>query len=118
MPSDSSTDATPIPESAPLYETDAGAVLYCDCCGRFQVTFDEIVLLLTTPGCGRLLDTMAQVVPHAREAPPRWWRLYTPTDAGPISVTVRSSELLDLYDLLKGASVMLELGHLLDTATP
>jgi hypothetical protein len=105
------------PETECLFETEHGTVLHCACCRRFQVTFDEVVLLLDRRDFQRLLSTVETAAEQVRGMPHRWWRLYTPTDAGEVSVPVRSDELLELRDLLKGAAVMHELDDLLETVT-
>lgn len=117
MAADSLPDAAFDPDTAVLYETVRGSVLHCDCCGRFQITFDEIVLLLGRQDFQRLLRTVETAAGQVREAAPRWWRFYTPTDAGEVSVPVRSSELMGLCDLLKGAAVMHELDDMLEDVT-
>ena len=117
MPSDSLPDAVLDAENAHLFETERGAILHCTCCGRFQVTFDEIVLLLDAQDFQRLLRTVETAAKRVRGVSSRWWRLYTPTDAGEVSVPVQSDELLELYDLLKGAAVMHELDDMLDAVT-
>ena len=114
MTADSLLDAAFDPETKFLFETEHGTVLHCACCGRFQVTFDEVVLLLDRRDFQRLLRTVETAAEQVQGAPSRWWRLYTPTDAGEVSVPVRSSELVELCDLLKGAAAMLELGTMLD----
>lgn len=117
MTADSLPDAAFDPETACFFETERGTVLHCTCCGRFQVTFDEIVLLLDTPDFQALLCTVEEAARQVRGVPRRWWRLHTPTDAGEVRVPVQSDELLELYDLLKGAAVMHELDDLLETVT-
>jgi len=104
-------------DSPYLFETTNGAVLHCDCCDRFQVMFDDVLLLLTQREFSQLLHTVAATAETVRDAAPRWWRLSTPTGAGEVTVPVKSSELLELADLLQGAAVMRELDDMLKTAT-
>jgi len=99
-----------------LFKTANGAVLHCDCCDRFQVMFDDVLLLLTKREFRQLLHTVAAAAEAVRDAAPRWWRLSTPTDAGEVSVPVKSGELLELCDLLQGAAVMRELDAMMNAA--
>ena len=104
------------PASPALFETAHGAVLHCACCDRFQVMFDDVLLLLTKRDFEQLLHTVAAAAKKVQGHPPRWWRLATPTDAGEVRVPVQSDELLALHDLLKGAAVMHELDAMLTEA--
>jgi hypothetical protein len=92
-------------------------VLHCDCCDRFQVMFDDVPLLLTKQDFRQLLHTVKAAAETVRDAAPRWWRLYTPTDAGAVSVPVQRGELLELHDLFRGAAVMHELEDIVEVAT-
>jgi len=104
-------------DSPYLFETANGAVLHCDCCDRFQVMFDDVLLLLTKREFRQLLHTVQAAAETVRDAAPRWWRLCTPTDAGEVTVPVKSGELLELADLLQGAAVMRELDAMMNAAT-
>jgi len=59
-------------ESLYLFETANGAVLHCDCCDRFQVMFDDVVLLLTKRDFEQLLHTVAAAAEQMRDHPPCW----------------------------------------------
>lgn len=114
MAADSLPDSVLDPEAPCLFETNHGTVVHCTCCGRFQVTFNGIVLLLGVKDFERLLHTAAAAAERVRNHPPRWWCLSVPTDAGEVCALVKSDELLELCDLLKGAAAMRELDAILN----
>ena len=98
-----------------LFDTSDGVVLYCDCCGRIQITFRGLSLLISV----REFDVLCRTIAKAWEdlddedlgdkSSARTWRLSADTDAGNISVTLRLDELRALRHLLNGAYAMMTL---------
>jgi hypothetical protein len=93
-----------------LFETPDGSVLHCACCGRLQIAFRGLTLLITRDRFGTLRGTVAEAWEAMQEhASARAWRLSATTDAGDLSVTLRPDELRGLQRLLSGAAAMLTL---------
>ena len=93
-----------------LFDTSDGVVIHCECCGRVQVTFRGLSLLISV----REFDVLCRTVAKAWEdldeqADARTWRLSADTDAGDVSVTLHVDELRALRYLLNGAYAMMTL---------
>jgi len=109
-----SSDSFCEPDSPYLFTTEHGAVLQCSCCGRLQLMFDDIVLLLTRRDFRCLHKAVASAMQRIEDAPPSWWRLAAPGSPTENSVRVHSEEVEALHELLCGAAAMLELDVLLE----
>lgn len=93
-----------------LFDTPDGAVVHCDCCGRIQVTFRGLSLLISVRQFDVLCRTVAKAWEDIEEDDgTRTWRLSADTDAGDVSVTLRFNELRALRHLLNGAYAMMTL---------
>ena len=104
------------PTSPVLFETSRGRIIHCTCCGRFQIQFDSLVLLLDTSGFWSLRRTIARAATPREEAPASW-TLQTQTDAGEVRVPAMDREaLLAFHDLLDGAAALRELQLLVEEA--
>jgi hypothetical protein len=98
-----------------LFETPRGRVVHCTCCGRFQIEFDHLLLLLDTPGFWSFRRTIQQGA-TPREAAPASWTLQAHTDAGEVRVpNMDRAALLALHDLLDGAAALRELQVLIES---
>lgn len=98
-----------------LFDTPDGAVVHCDCCGRIQVTFRGLSLLISVRQFDVLCRTVAKAWDDIEEDDgTRTWRLSADTDAGDVSVTLRFNELRALRHLLNGAYAMMTLRDTLD----
>ncbi len=89
-----------------LYDTRDGHVFRCACCGRIQIEFRGLTLLIDTEEFETLLGTLAEVLDEIDEAASDSWRLAAPTDAGEVSIRLGVDELQALYELLAGAQAM------------
>jgi hypothetical protein len=89
-----------------LYETRDGHVFRCACCGRIQIEFRGLTLLIDTDEFEALLGTLAEVLDEIDDESSDSWRLAAPTDAGEVSVRLDIDELQALYELLAGAQAM------------
>lgn len=101
-----------------LFKTSNGSILHCGCCGRIQIAYRGLLLLITVDE----FDTLRKTVSHAwdeidaaKEAPA--WRLSADTDTGGVSVNLRLEELRELHHLLQGAASMLALRNGLSAVT-
>lgn len=93
-----------------LFDTSDGAVLHCDCCGRIQITFRGLSLLISVREFDVLCRTVAKAWEDLDEVDdPSTWRLSADTDAGDVSVTLHIDELRALRRLLNGAYAMMTL---------
>ncbi|WP_157621518.1 hypothetical protein [Salisaeta longa] len=98
------------PSSPYLYATVRGTVLHCACCGRFQLIFDETVLLLSARDVRRLQRVVrAAVQANGASRPLRIGR--AGTDAPPTCIP--AADLAALHALLDGAAAMHELSTIL-----
>jgi hypothetical protein len=95
-----------------LYDTRSGRVLRCTCCGRIQIEFAGLTLLIDADQFETLLGTVVQVLGGMDEG--ETWTLAAPTDAGDVSAVFRTEELEALYELLAGAQAMRTLGERLE----
>jgi hypothetical protein len=89
-----------------LYDTRAGRVLRCTCCGRIQIEFRGLALLVDAEEFETLLSTVVEVLDRIEEDDAGPWRLAAPTDAGEVSASLDAQELQTLYELLTGAQAM------------
>ncbi len=89
-----------------LYDTRNGHVFRCACCGRIQIEFRGLTLLIDTDEFETLLGTLAEVLDEIDGDTSDAWRLSTPTDAGEVSVQLTRDQLRALYELLAGAQTM------------
>lgn len=89
-----------------LFDTRDGQVLRCACCGRIQIEFRGLTLLVDTDEFETLLGTLVEVLDKVRDDNPGSWRLAAPTDAGEVSVRLELGELRALHKLLDGAQAM------------
>jgi len=89
-----------------LYDSRDGRVLRCDCCGRIQIEFRGLALLIDAAAFENLLGTVIEVLNSLEGNEDASWRLSAPTDAGPVSATLNVEALRTLYDLLAGAQAM------------
>lgn len=93
-----------------LYDTRNGSVLRCACCGRIQIEFRGLTLLIDAEEFETLLGTVVEVLDELEGGEDGGWRLAAPTDAGEVSATLDANELRALYELLAGAQAMRTLG--------
>lgn len=89
-----------------LYDARDGRVLRCECCGRIQIEFRGLALLIDADAFEALLGTTVEVLDELEEREDASWRLSAPTDAGEVSATFDADELEALYELLAGAQAM------------
>lgn len=103
----------------PLFETDRGCVLHCDCCGGLQLHFGNAILGLSAPDFDPLRETIRALEQDAGE----WSRavvLPGRTRTGRERATIfvgetgvgfafDADELTELHRLLEGARLFLEL---------
>lgn len=89
-----------------LFETRDGRVLRCACCGRIQIEFRGLTLLVDTDEFETLLGTLDEVLDRVEDDNSGSWRLAAPTDAGEVSVRLEHGELRALHKLLDGAQAM------------
>jgi len=89
-----------------LYDTRDGHVFRCACCGRIQIEFRGLTLLIDTDEFETLLSTLAEVLDEIDADASDSWRLAAPTAAGEVSIQLTVDELQALYDLLAGAQAM------------
>jgi len=89
-----------------LYDTRDGHVFRCACCGRIQIEFRGLTLLIDTEDFETLLGTLAEVLDEIDADASDSWRLAAPTDAGEVSIRLGVDELQALYELLAGAQAM------------
>jgi hypothetical protein len=94
-----------------LYDTRDGHVFRCECCGRIQVEFRGLTLLIDTDEFETLLGTLAEVLDEIDAGASDSWRLAAPTDAGEVTIRLNVDELQALYELLAGAQAMRSLGE-------
>jgi len=93
-----------------LFETPDGSIVHCACCGRIQIAFRGLTLLITVDE----FDTLCRTVAGAWEEiddrdDAHAWRLSAETDTGDVSVTLQIDELQALRELLNGAYAMMVL---------
>ena len=101
-----------------LYETRGGHVFRCACCGRIQIEFCGLTLLIDTEEFEALLGTLAEVLDEIDADASDSWRLAAPTDAGEVSIRLSVDQLRALYDLLAGAQAMRTLEERLGAVAP
>lgn len=89
-----------------LYDSRDGRVLRCACCGRIQIEFRGLTLLIDTEEFETLLGTLAEVLDEIDDESSDSWRLAAPTDAGEVTIRLSVDQLRALYDLLAGAQAM------------
>ncbi|MFB6249431.1 MAG: hypothetical protein ABEL97_12755 [Salinibacter sp.] len=89
-----------------LYNTRRGRVLRCACCGRIQIEFCGLTLLVDADEFETLLGTVAGILDDIEDGAEGGWRLAAPTDAGEVSASLDADELRALYELLAGAQAM------------
>jgi len=89
-----------------LYDSRDGRVLRCECCGRIQIEFRGLALLIDAEEFEALLGTTLEVLDELEDRENASWRLAAPTDAGEVSATFDAEELQALYELLAGAQAM------------
>lgn len=95
-----------------LYRTPDGSVMHCNCCGRIQVAFRGLTLLITVKEFDGLCRTVAQVwedIDPEEDVCSR--RVSADTDAGEVSVTLQIDELRALRRLFNGAYAMMTLQY-------
>ena len=103
----------------PLFETDHGCVLHCDCCGGLQLHFGNAILGLSASDFDPLRQTIAaleqdasRVVAARRSRGRRARRRERATiyvgDTG-IGFAFDAGELVELHRLLEGARLFLDL---------
>ena len=101
-----------------LFETPGGSVLHCPCCGRMQIVFDGLTLLVQRSCFEQLQPEVAQAGAIRRGAEGGWFRLVVPTDVGRVTVPMSARKITALQTLLGGAQAMLDLeDHLQTVAT-
>ena len=86
-----------------LYDTRDGRILRCACCGRIQIDFRGLALLIDAEEFETLLGTVVEVLDRVEDGDAGPWRLAAPTDAGKVSASLDVQELQALYELLAGA---------------
>lgn len=89
-----------------LYDTHDGHVFRCACCGRIQIEFRGLTLLIDAEEFETLLGTLVEVLDEIEGDESDSWRLSAPTDAGEVSVRLTVDQLRPLYELLAGAQAM------------
>jgi hypothetical protein len=92
-----------------LFETRDGRVLRCACCGRIQIEFRGLTLLVDIEEFETLLGTLDEVLDKVEDDNSGSWRLAAPTDAGEVSVRLTLDQLRALQTLLDGAHAMRKL---------
>jgi hypothetical protein len=92
-----------------LFDTRDGRVLRCACCGRIQIEFRGLSLLIDTDKFETLLRTLDRILEKVEGDESGSWRLSAPTDAGEVSVRLTLDQLRALYKLLDGAQAMRKL---------
>lgn len=98
-----------------LFETPRGSVLHCACCGRVQVQFADVTLLMDADYLRALERKLGEATAQLDAAPTRqWFRLSINADAGARAVPLRAGEALELRRLASGARAMLQLKERLD----
>jgi hypothetical protein len=100
-----------------LYDTRDGRILRCECCGRIQIEFRGLALLIDAEEFETLLGTVVEVLDGVEETDAGPWRLAAPTDAGEVSASFDAQELQALYELLAGAQAMRTLNERLTAVT-
>ncbi len=94
-----------------LYDTRDGRVFRCECCGRIQVEFRGLSLLIDAQEFEALFGTLVQGLEERGGDEGNTWQLTAPTDAGEVSVSLTVDELQALYELCAGAQAMRTLGE-------
>lgn len=90
-----------------LYDSRDGRVYRCACCGRIQIEFRGLTLLIDADKFQNLLGTVVGILDQIdEENQTGTWRLAAPTDAGEVSAAFDADELQALYELLAGAQAM------------
>jgi len=89
-----------------LYDTRNGHVFRCACCGRIQIEFRGLTLLIDTDEFETLIGTLAEVLDELDVDASGTWRLSAPTDVGEVSIQLTLDQLQALYNLLAGAQAM------------
>lgn len=89
-----------------LYDTRNGRILRCACCGRIQIEFRGLTLLIDADEFETLLGTVVEVLDDIEGGADGGWHLAAPTDAGEVSATLDADALRALYELLAGAQAM------------
>lgn len=101
----------------PLFETDRGRVLYCDCCGSLQLHFGNAILGLNATDFDPLRHTIRALEHDAlqvgaggrpRQARARERATLFVGDSG-VGFAFDAGELTELHRLLEGARLFLEL---------
>ena len=100
----------------PLFETDRGCVLHCDCCGGLQLHFGNAILGLGAPDFDPLRETIRTLEQDASEwsakrAAARGGRERATIFVGEtgIGFAFDADELAELHRLLEGARLFLDL---------
>lgn len=98
-----------------LFQTDHGHVLHCHCCNRYEVVFRNTSLRLTP-------EAFLQLAVETRRVPVDHWevgsmgvvRLTPSRVAAEVRLLLSRADVQELDELLHGATVMAELGDMLD----
>lgn len=99
----------------PLFETDRGRVLHCDCCGGLQLHFGNAILGLNGTDFDPLRETIRALEEDAARPPatgrPRTGRERATLFVGDtgIGFAFDAGELAELHRLLEGARLFLDL---------
>ena len=94
-----------------LYDTRDGRVFRCECCGRIQIEFRGLSLLIDAQEFEGLFGTLVRGLEERSGDEGNTWQLTAPTDAGEVSVSLTLDELQALYELCAGAQAMRTLGE-------
>ena len=97
-----------------LFRTRFGSVLKCDCCGRLELRYLDVHIIVSEEEFNAMRGALTRLeAERAKHPQTTGWRLTTYEDGRACPVQYAAVDVVRLHTLVEGAAAVIELAHVL-----